>query len=233
MRASLFIALIFVIAGCTTHSVKQPVYTDTPQTIVSQTSIDTIKKAVKKHTAITPYQLNDDYMVIDTGRYTNGPMEGLYAIVKRENKTDTIDLGVEMQKVSNHVYLYQLLHAGTPDNSGEFVLETGNYILNTNNQTVKFASIVKHFDNYFSSPQAIDGKIYFWQLIDKGNNATMKVFAAQFDPSTNQTKSHYLLDDDLDTDDSGHYASPHKNKRGDSILFELNVSQTWRFTSSF
>jgi len=172
-------------------------------------------------------------MVIDTGEYTNGPMDGLYAIVKREDQTDTIDLGVGMQIVSEHVYLYQLLHAGTPDEPGEFVLETGDYILNTNNKTIKLSSIVKHFSNYFSSPQAIDGKIYFWQLIEKDKNATMKVFAAQFDPLTNKTKSHYLLDDELDTDDSGHYPEPYKNQKGDSILFNLNVNQTWRFTSAF
>ena len=61
----------------------------------------------------------------------------------------------------------------------------------------------------------------------------MKVFAAQFDPATAKIKSHYLLDDDLDTDDSGHYTAPYKNQKGDSILFNLNVTQTWRFTSAF
>jgi len=215
------------------RSVKQPVYIDTTQKVVTQSAPDTTKKAIRKHIAITPYRLNDDYMVIDTGQYTNGPMDGLYAIVKRDNQTDTIDVGVEMQKVSDHVYLYQLLHAGVPDEPGEFLLNQGDYILNINGKTVKMTKIVKHFDNYFSSPQAIDGKIYFWQLIPKDKNSTMKVFAAQFDPSSNTTKSHYLLDDALDTDDSGHYAAPYKNQRGDSILFRLNVSQEWRFTSSF
>ncbi|MBV8388236.1 MAG: hypothetical protein JO080_00395 [Mucilaginibacter sp.] len=201
-----------------------------------KTSISKNKDAA--HFTITPYELIDDYMVIDTGEYSNeGPMTGgSYAIIKKNGVVvDTIDLDYGMKGLGNKTYFYHKLEhemgSIEDDSNKTLMLQEGNFFLITNNKKTAFNSLTTSFDDYFSSPNVINQKIYFWKLDKIDTVGTLKVSAAEFDPSTHKTKSLFLLNDVLDTDDSNNFPLPYI--KNDTIYFDAGKDKLIKFSKTF
>jgi len=182
--------------------------------------------------------LIDDFTVIDTGEYSNeGPMTGgSYAIIKKNGVLiDTIDFDYGMKELGNKTYFYHKLEqeAGSTEYESKrtLLLQEGNFLLITNNKKTAFNNLISSFDDYFSSPNVINQKIYFWKLDRIDTIGTLKVSATEFDPFTRKTKSYFLLNDTLETDDSNHFPSPYF--KNDTIYFDAGKDKLIKFSKTF
>ena len=233
MKTTYYILSIVILCSCKGKS--KPVLKDT----ASNVSISPSKLKKEGQTGqIRPYKLNKDFTIIDTGKYSNdGPMTGgSYAVIKKNDElTDTIDLDYGIKELGPQIYFYHKLNheinPGEKDSRGFLALVDGSFILVANNNKASFSSLASNFDDYFSSPSVINQKIYFWKLEKIDTVGTLKVSATEFDPLTRQTKSHFLLNDVLETDDSGYFPSPYFEK--DSIIFSLDEKKKWKFSTAF
>lgn len=195
-------------------------------------------KADSQDAEFQPYKLNNDYTVIDTGTYgNNGPIgDGLYAIIKRKGmRVDTIDLTFGIKDLGNGVYFYQTLtHVTDPEiveSKGTLCLDLQAYLVVSNKNKTNLSNLARHFDDYYSSPSVIDGKIYYWQLEKTDAQDTQKVFAAAYNPETKQTKSFFLINDAIETDDSNYFTAPFTKK--DSVIFTIEGKKKWEFSKDF
>jgi len=184
------------------------------------------------------FRLNNDYTVIDTGEYTNdGPMTGgSYAIIQRNGTiTDTIDLSLGMKDLGNGTYLYQTLNPdsdnGIQHSTKTLVLAQGDYMMVKNGLKSRLKDILPDFDGYFSSPNAINGNIYYWQLKQVDTLGAEKVSAAYYDPLTKLTKNRYLTNTVLETDDSYYFSLPYLEK--DSVVYEMERNKKWKLSGRF
>jgi hypothetical protein len=208
---------------------------------ISKTSVTTISGTLKKESPkvlITPYKINEDYTVIDTGKYSSeGPMSGgSYAIIKNNAElVDTIDLYYGIKELGNQTYFYHKLdHEIDPtekESKNFLTLEEGKFFLITNNSKTALNGLTPNFDDYFSSPNVINRKIYFWQLEKIDTTGTLKVSATEFDPISHKTKSYFLLNDVLETDDSNYFPLPFVEK--DDIIFTMDGKKKWKFSTEF
>ena len=225
-----FISFLFVATAC---SYKKKSSTTT---LVDITVATTKKEA--KTTEFKPYKLNADYTLVDTGTYTNeGPTSGgSFGIVKRGTIIlDTIDLYYGMKVANDQSYLYQqLVHEFDPsikETKQNLDLQPDAYMLIKGNNKTKLSSILSHFDDNFSSPGIINGKIYFWQLERTDSTGFMKVFAAEYDPLSKHIRSIFLLIDDPETDDSNYFTMPYS--KNNMIVFTIDEKKKWKFSSDF
>ena len=194
----------------------------------------------KKHFSFKPYTIADDFLVTDTGYYDEGIGNGVYAVIKSNNVlVDTIDLGYGMNRIDSGMYLYnQIIGRGpTPkDEANSDYRESisaswGDYILFKSGKKEHLNKLTQDFDDYFSSPSVLDGKICYWQIKKLDSTGSIKVSAAQFDPVTHTTISHYLLNDVLETDDSGYFSQPYQ--KNDTIYFDAGKDKLMKFSKAF
>jgi len=189
--------------------------------------------------SITPYALNKDYTVIDTGSYgDDGPMAGGHYLVITKNKSvvDTIDLCFGMKELADNVYLYQNIRSTAPLSGmklkhNELWANTADYLIIDDGHKTPLSKMLFDFDNYFSSPSIIGKKLYYWHLNKADSLGTFKVSAAQFNPVTKQTKRFYLFNDALGTDDSGYFCPPYV--KNDTVYFSGGNGQIKKFTKGF
>jgi len=233
MKITSYILCFLVLCSC--KSKDKAVSKDT---ISKSTTTSGILKKEKSKLPFAPYKFNEDYTVIDSGKYSNdGPMTGgSYAIIKNNKEViDTIDLYYGIKELGHQTYFYHKLnHEIDPtekDSKGFLTLQEGNYFLITNNNKTSFTSLASDFDDYFSAPNVINRKIYFWKLEKIDTVGTLRVSATEFDPLTNKTKSYFLLNDVLETDDSNYFQLPYPEK--DNIVFTIDGKKKWKFSSEF
>jgi hypothetical protein len=199
------------------------------------------KSTNKKHTDKQPfkaYYLNKEYIVTDTGQYTNdGPMTGgSYAIIKLNGVVvDTIDLDFGMDKMGDKTYFYQKLSSENnsdikPSPNLLSLVPVAYFVVNEGHKT-KFSNLVADFDKNFSSPRVINGKVYYWQLQRLDTLDNFKVSAAEFDPATHLTKNFFLLNDAAETDDTNYFGGPYPQKN--TIVFQMDEKRKWTFTNDF
>lgn len=234
MKKICYVFCSLVLVAC--KSDKKSIVTDTVANLTR--SKTTSKHNNATHFNITPYKLIDDYMVIDTGEYSNeGPMTGgSYAIIKKNGiVVDTIDLDYGMKELGNKTYFYHKLEheiGSTEDDSKRILmLQEENFFLIINNKKTAFNNLTSGFDDYFSSPNVISKKIYFWKLDKIDTVGTLKVSATEFDPFTRKTKSYFSLNDALETDDSNHFPQPYL--KNDTIYFDAGKDKLMKFSKSF
>jgi hypothetical protein len=178
-----------------------------------------------------PYNLTDGYLVIDTGYYAAGSLEGYYAIVKRNSKIDTIELTTGIIPISQTKYFYlKLTRYVNPLEKqswpGTLLAHPYHYIITFNKKSLLLDSVIKGFDTYKSVPNVINGKIYFWQY--KKNDGVYNVYAAEYDPLTGSIKSNYLFSNKAV--DEEHIATPYKSNN--SIKFSWE-NRSWNFSNEF
>ncbi len=229
MKVFNYLLFLFVFAGCTSN--KKPAEASRMADTIKNTEV--IKKRhVPKQ--FKPFMLNKDYLVIDTGQYTTeGPMTGgSYAIIKRNGAiADTIDLWFGVKDLGNDTYLYQPLRGEIDPAAGGLLLNPAEYVLVKNNKKLLLSATLPNFDEWFSSPNAINSKIYYWQLENIDSAGTEKVSAAQYDPLTKLTKSRYLTNELLETDNTNYFSPPYLEK--DSVVYEIEDNKKWKFSISF
>ena len=219
MRMLKYMILILPITSCGHDKGKiTTVKSDTTPTKIEVT---------KKHFSFEPYKIVDNFLVTDTGYYDEGIGNGVYAVIKSNHGlVDTIDLGYGMNRIGSGMYLYNLIIGYGPTDKDEtnsdyqksIKASWGDYIIFKDGKKEHLNKLTPDFDDYFSSPAALDGKICYWQIKKLDSTGSIKVSAAQFDPITYTTTSHYLLNDVLDTDDSGHFQAPYI--KNDTVYFE-------------
>ncbi|MDB4918751.1 hypothetical protein [Mucilaginibacter sp.] len=234
MKTTSYILSFFILCSC--KSKNTAALKDTTSN-TSTTVTETLKKERPK-VKITPYKIYDDYTVIDTGEYSNeGPMTGgSYAIIKNNREVvDTIDLYYGMKELGNKTYFYHKLEHEMGSTEGDskktLMLQEGNFFLITNNKKTAFDNLTSSFDDYFSSPNVINQKIYFWKLEKIDTVGTLKVSATEFDPFTRKTQSYFLLNDVLETDDSNYFPLPYI--KNDTIYFDAGKDKLMKFSKDF
>jgi len=184
-----------------------------------------------------PYKLNIDFSVTDTGSYINeGPMSGgTYGIVKNNELTDTIDMQYGIKSLGGRVYLFhKLKHETDPvekETKGLLCLEEDKYIIAMNKMKYPLDSLARSFDDYYSSPEVIKGKIYFWQLEKIDSAGKIRVSAAEFNPIAKTTATYYLFNDYLETDDSGYFPLPYL--KNDTVYFDGGKNKLNKFSKDF
>ncbi len=199
-----------------------------------------INKSIK-HIIITPYELIDGYTVIDTGFLDAVENVGKYAVIQKNGKLiDTIDKGFGMQKIHNNLFLYLTITDTAPLDkntlqktgymngiSGSF----GRYILIAKEKKQHIAKLATDFNDGFSSPQVINGKVYFWQIKKQKSSELNKILAAEYDPINNKTKNYYLFNDDISSDDRGYFPIPYL--KNDTIYFNMRNNRITKFSKTF
>jgi hypothetical protein len=162
-------------------------------------------------------------------------MGGYYAIIKRGGIiADTIDLSYGIKILGAQVYFYETLKKVPADEPGSesgksLSLDFSDYLLITNSQKISLKTLAPSFDDYFSSPGVINNKIYYWQ-IDK-QQSDNKISAAEYDPASKSTKSFYLFNDGVETDDSGYFPNPYL--KNDTIYFDNGNEKVKKFSKDF
>lgn len=193
------------------------------------------------NSTITPYKLTDDYMVTSTGYVDDVANSGTFAVIQKDGKlVDTIEKGFGLQKIKDNSFLYWKITDTGPlpkdispnqqyknNISGSF----GEYILISSDKKQELATIAIDFDNYFSSPTAINGKIYYWQIKQQKPAESNKIYAAQYNPIDHSTKAYYLFDDDIGTDEVGYFPNPYQ--KNDIIYFDAGKDKLMKFSKTF
>jgi hypothetical protein len=231
MKKAAYLLFVLVLFSC--YSTNKPAAHRSDSNIavkVSETS-----KPKSNRLTFTPYKLNEYYTAVDTGTYTNdGPMTGgSYAIIKRNGiVADTIDLSFGLKDLGNDTYLYQILNREIdPDiqhSANKLLFDQGDYVMVKNNIKSRLKAMLPDFDGYFSSPNAIDEKIYYWQLKAIDTLGTEKVSATEYNPLTDVIKSKYLTNTVLETDDAYYFGPPYLEK--DSVVYEMEENKKWKFS---
>jgi hypothetical protein len=194
------------------------------------------QKAKPVHKGFKPYALNKDYLVTDTGTYDTGVMVGKYGIVQRDTTiADTIDLGFGVKQIGEDYYLYKKLVKNNYDTTARgshyLSLDENDYMVVKKGKKTAFHKIAKRFNDYFSSPNVINNKVYYWQLVETGTNQPYQISAAEYDPISKKTTRRFLINEDMGTDDSGYFPMPYQKK--DTIYFDFGNSKVWQFSQSF
>lgn len=206
-----------------------------------QTKVD-IKSTKKNNSVtITPYKLINDYTVTDTGYFDDVANAGTFAVIQKNGKLiDTIEKGFGMQRIDDNSFLYWTITDTGPlpkdvsrnqqyknNISGSF----GKYVLISGDKKQELVTMAIDFDNYFSSPGIINGKIYYWQIKQQKPNDLNKIFAAEYNPTSHSTKAYYLFDDDMGTDDVGYFPNPYL--KNDTIYFDAGKYKLMKFSKTF
>lgn len=194
----------------------------------------------KKDTSFKPYKIADNYLVTDTGYFNIGIGDGVYAVIKRNNKLiDTIALVYGLSQVQDDLYLYYTVKGygvaksedANPQYKKSIMANLGDYTLINNDKKELLNKLTPDFDDYFSSPSVVSNKICYWQIKKLDSTGKIKVSAAMFDPQGLKTLSHYIMDDFLETDDSGYYPQPYT--KNDTIYFNAGKDKLMKFSKTF
>src|SRR5215217_1925934 len=97
---------MFLLLACNTAEVSNTVDKEEEAYNVDSARRADSLKVISSKKNFKAYNLNKDYVVIDTGYFSVGSIEGQYAIVQRNNVTDTIHLGLGMKQLGNDKYFY-------------------------------------------------------------------------------------------------------------------------------
>ena len=234
MKSIFYVCGLLVFFGC-----KSKTNDSVADTTVG--SVNLINTIATKATTFTPYKLNVDYLVTDTGFFDAVVSEGTYAVVQRNKKlADTIDKSFSIQKIANDTYLYLTITGTGPLEKGisgkssyknSIMGSFGNYFIVRNGEKKQLNNLVQDFDDYFSSPYVIGNKIYFWQLKTLDKNGKKKISAAEYNPITKTLKSYYIKDDYLETDDSGYFPYPYS--KNDTIYFDAGEAKLMKYSKEF
>ncbi|WP_426586452.1 hypothetical protein [Mucilaginibacter sp. R-33] len=200
---------------------------------------DTVKRDTT--TSFKPYQLNKDYIVIDTGIFDATVMGGSYAVVTRSGKlADTIDKYYGIEKIGNDNYLYLTITGTGPGEDDTSKTQKsqksisgslGSYIMVVNGKKQNLSAFITDFNDYFSSPSVINGNIYFWQIKKIDTTGNNSISAAKYDPVTKKTTNYYLVDDYIETDDANYFSAPYF--KNDTIYFDGENKKLRKFTKDF
>jgi len=232
MGTSKYLVLLLLLTAC--HNKEKNKITVKTDSTTSTTEVKTQK------TPFVPYMLKAGYQVTDTGYYNITIGDGVYAIIKKDNKlVDTIDLSYGIQQVKDDQYLYYTIKgrgsANKEDANSNYknsiMASLGDYTLITNEKKDYLKNIAPDFDSYFSSPAAINGAVYYWQIKRKDSSGNVSVSAAEYNPSTKQTVNYYIGPDILDTDDSGYFPLPYI--KDDTIYFDAGKNKVKKFSKDF
>lgn len=229
MKTFIYIIGLILISGCAGKNITAS--SDTlPKIKLKSKTIDT---------AFKPYRLASDYMVTDTGYFDFGLGDGVYAVLKRNNKLmDTIDKGYSLQPIDNASFVYYTIKGAGLLNKersnsrykrsisadiGDCIIINGANKINVSKKAPDFG--------WFANPSIINHRIYYWQVkaIDKNGNS--KISAAEFNPATGLTKSYYLFNDYMETDDGGYF--PQAFNENGRIIFKFNDEKKYEFSSDF
>lgn len=226
-----YTSLIILLAACNSNESGR-VYTSNSKTK------DLIKH--NNQAQFKPYQIAGQFTVTDTGYFDTGIGDGVYAVLERNHKlVDTISLFYNVKLISPNHFLYLRVEGRGQAKPGDsnrkykksiYASETS-YVILSDGRKTNISTLSRDFNDYFSSPQVIKGKIYFWAIKELDSSGRIRVSAAQFDPNTNSTKRHYLMNDILETDDGGYYAPPFL--KNDTICFAFSEKKQWEFSPSF
>lgn len=235
MKVLLYITCIILLAGCGGKKATKAVDALPPKQQV--TGSDTAIKPAK----FKPYKLIDGFMVTDTGYADAVVMGGTYAVVfKNGALLDTIEKGFGIQKIMDGMYFYQLVSSnGTledgraphSDASNAINASFDAYRILTNGKKQDLSTLAPDFSDYFSSPYIINNKIYYWQIKKIDTTGNNSISAAEYDPLTKKTISHYLFNDYIETDDSGYFGYPYL--KNDTIYFDAGADKIKKISKDF
>jgi len=231
MKNALYTSLIILLAACNSNESGR-VYTSNSKTK------DLIKH--NNQAQFKPYQIAGQFTVTDTGYFNTGIGDGVYAVLERNHKfIDTISLFYNVKSISPNRFLYLTVEGygqakredSNPKYKKSIYGSEKSYVILSGEKKTRISDINREFDDYFSSPQVINNKIYFWAIKKLDSSGRIQVSAAQFDPNSNSTENHYLMNDILETDDGGYYPPPILKK--DTICFVFSKKKQWKFSPSF
>jgi hypothetical protein len=217
MKIVTYLCCLIILAGCAGNG------NDTALDSFKTKSASIAKRTKSNNRAsITPYKLNDDYTVTDSGQYANALTGGSYLVVKQGGKVaDTIDKCFGIKQLSAGIYFYRTLESTPPEGGGPTTDKTlslvgSDYLLVAQSKKTVFNVIDADFDKYSSSPNVINNKIYYWRL-NKIPSGEFKISAAEYDASAHSIQSTYLYNDMVATDDEGYFCPPYLEN--DTIYF--------------
>lgn len=194
-----------------------------------------VAKSPSANNTFKPYVLTGDYMVTDTGYFDFEIGDGVYAVVKRNDRlVDTIDKAYGFHPVDDDTYMYCVIDGNGPLKEKNTQYKTsisaniGSFIIINSDKKIDVSNTAPDL-GWFANPSIINHRVYYWQVKKAGDDN--KIFAAEFDPKTSLTTSHYLFNDYIETDDGGYFATPYL--KNDTIYFEGNKGKTIKFTKDF
>jgi len=144
-----------------------------------------------------------------------------------------------MKQISTDIFLYYTIKGEgavkLKDSNQPFkksiMASPGNYTLISSLSKSLLVNRSPLFDNYFSSPTIINGRIYYWPIKQIDSTGKIKVYAAEFDPRSNKCVKYFVMDDILETDDSGYLPLPYMEN--DTIYFEATTNKKMKFSKDF
>ena len=238
MRTFFYIFFVIAIVACkgkVQHSKAVNTFKDTTKTAVDKT-IPTAK--VTGDTIFKPFKLVEDFMVADTGYFDFAIGNGTYAVIKKDGKLiDTIDYTYKFQPVDSSLFAYYKIEGQGPLSKEiapnpikkSMSANIGDYIvIQSTGKKINVSKLAPDF-GWFASPSIISGFVYYWQV--NKSNQQYRVSAARFDPKTGKTKSLYLFNDYIETDDGGYFQQAESEKG--SVIFTSPTGKEYAFSPDF
>jgi hypothetical protein len=213
----------------TKSSTNEPVVTNASKTI-KQTDTSSFKA----------YKLIGDYFITDTGYFNIGIGDGVYGVVKENNRlVDTIELGYGIKRIDDVRYIYHtvigdgLVGKGdaNPKYKKSIMANLGSYTVVRKDKKELLNKLTRYFDDYYSSPSVINHRIYYWQIKKIDTNGKIRVSAAEYDFTTKRTNDQFIMNDILETDDSGYFPSPYQ--KNDTIYFDAGKNKLMKYSKDF
>ncbi|HEY4325790.1 MAG TPA: hypothetical protein VGN20_17480 [Mucilaginibacter sp.] len=202
--------------------------------------LHSMKEAKNQDTIFKPHKLISDFYITDIGYYDITIGDGIYAVIKRNNiLVDTIDSDYSIKQIDDNKFIYQTISGNGPASKEDanpkykksISASLGDYTIFSNGKKELLNTLTPDFDDYFSSPAIINQHIFYWKIKRIDSTGKIAVSAAEFDPITRKTRSFYLLEDYLETDDDGYFPRPYI--KNDTIYFDAGKNKLMRFSKDF
>ena len=144
---------------------------------------------------------------------------------------DTIDASFGVHAVGESNLLYQKVEISSySENSHSYQGTYSDYILYHQGKRSPLRKYLRYFDDWFSSPTIIQGRLFYWGLRRMKGLDSLSIYAMRYDFSQRKLVSCLLFTDVLETDNPGFFYQPQQDKKG--FLFQYEYGR-WFLDTTF
>jgi hypothetical protein len=171
--------------------------------------------------AVSSAQTNE-YVLSDSLEFSDMISGGTAKVLKVNNRLiDTICTFFGVQSIGKSTIVYQKVEIrGKSEYGDSYEGNFSDYIVYKQGKKSLLRKSLSFFDDWFSSPSIINGRIYYWGLKHQNNSDSLSIYAMRYNFLNGKTESLILFTDLLETDNPGFFYPPILDKRGYRFQFE-------------
>ena len=157
------------------------------------------------------------YEIRDTTEYENVLSGGEYALLLRDGVVlDSVDLYFGVHRLNNGSVVFLPVEP-SPSEEVPDGMEVAEHVVFDGRRRVRLNTFLPHFSDYFSSPNVVEGILYYWGL-ERLPTGEYRVYAQRYDAAARRINACFLVQAEVATDNRGHFAPP--TSEGGGVRFQ-------------